>query len=100
MDGQMGLTAFEQFLKSKVGQGWWYNWRIDSFEELRVRFHNRFICQTPAQLWNRLKAAKRNSGETAEEWGDRIATMCEALNYYESRMRYEFFQDGLRNKKM
>ncbi|KAG2898117.1 hypothetical protein PC119_g22283 [Phytophthora cactorum] len=72
MDGQMGLTAFEQFLKSK----------------------------TPAQLWNRLKAAKRNSGETAEEWGDRIATMCEALNYYESRMRYEFFQDGLRNKKM
>ncbi|KAG3234367.1 hypothetical protein PI124_g20574 [Phytophthora idaei] len=36
--------------------------------------------RTPAQLWNRLKAAKRNRGESAEEWGDRIATMCEALN--------------------
>ncbi|KAG3092338.1 hypothetical protein PI125_g17149 [Phytophthora idaei] len=100
MDGQMGLTAFEQCLKGKVGQEWWYNSRIDSFEALRVRFHNRFICQTPAQLWNRLKADKRNRGETAEEWGDRIATMCEALNYYESRMRYEFFMDGLRSKQM
>ncbi|KAG4039602.1 hypothetical protein PC123_g24850 [Phytophthora cactorum] len=26
--------------------------------------------------------------------------MCEALNYYEPRMRYEFFLDGLRNKQM
>ncbi|KAG3189469.1 hypothetical protein PC128_g11731 [Phytophthora cactorum] len=26
--------------------------------------------------------------------------MCEALNYYEQRMRYEFFLDGLRNKQM
>ncbi|KAG4049566.1 hypothetical protein PC123_g15151 [Phytophthora cactorum] len=100
MDGQMRLTAFKQCLKGKVGQEWWYNSRIDSFEALRVRFHNRFICQTPAQLWNRLKAAKRNRGESAEEWGDRIATMCEALNYYEPRMRYEFFLDGLRNKQM
>ncbi|KAG3110400.1 hypothetical protein PI124_g15797 [Phytophthora idaei] len=100
MDGQMRLTAFEQCLKGKVGQEWWYNSRIDSFEALRVRFHNRFICQTPAQLWNRLKAAKRNRGESAEEWGDRIVTMFEARNYYEPRMRYEFFLDGLRNKQM
>ncbi|KAG3212084.1 hypothetical protein PC129_g16950 [Phytophthora cactorum] len=42
MDGQMRLTAFEQCLKGKVGQEWWYNSRIDSFEALRVRFHNRF----------------------------------------------------------
>ncbi|KAG3247523.1 hypothetical protein PI124_g7783 [Phytophthora idaei] len=98
MDGQMRLTAFEQCFKGKVGQEWWYNSRIDSLETLRVRFHNRFICQTPAQLWNRLKAAKRNRGESAEEWGDRIATMCEALNYYEPRMSSEFLLDGLRNK--
>ncbi|ETN02841.1 hypothetical protein PPTG_15800 [Phytophthora nicotianae INRA-310] len=26
--------------------------------------------------------------------------MCEALNYHEPRMRYEFFLDGLRNKQM
>ncbi|KAG2758760.1 hypothetical protein PC129_g24111 [Phytophthora cactorum] len=26
--------------------------------------------------------------------------MCEALNYYEPRMRSEFFLDGLRNKPM
>ncbi|KAG3245510.1 hypothetical protein PI124_g9765 [Phytophthora idaei] len=26
--------------------------------------------------------------------------MCEVLNYYEPRMRYEFFLDGLRNKQM
>ncbi|KAG2872248.1 hypothetical protein PC114_g26486 [Phytophthora cactorum] len=71
MDGQMRLTAFEQCLKGK----------------------------TPAQLWNRLKADKRNRGESAEEWGDRIATMCEALNYYDPRRRYEFFLDGLRNKQ-
>ncbi|KAG3207348.1 hypothetical protein PC128_g160 [Phytophthora cactorum] len=100
MDGQMRLTAFEQCLKGKVGQEWWYNSRTDSFEALRVRFHNHFICHTPAQLWNQHKAAKRNRGESAEEWGDRIATMCEALNYYEPRMRYELFLDGLRNKQM
>ncbi|KAG2977326.1 hypothetical protein PC121_g22372 [Phytophthora cactorum] len=100
MDDRMRLMAFEQCLKGKVDQEWWYNSRIDSFESLRVRFHNRFICQTPAQLWNRLRAAKRNCGESVEEWGDRIATMCEALNFYEPRMRYEFFLDGLRNKQM
>jgi len=100
MDDQMRLTAFEQCLKGKVGLEWWYNSRIDSFEALRVRFHNRFICQTPAQLWNRLKTAKRNKGESAEEWGGRISTMCEALNYNEPRMRFEFFLDGLRNKQM
>ncbi|ETN22010.1 hypothetical protein PPTG_02069 [Phytophthora nicotianae INRA-310] len=55
---------------------------------------------TPAQLWSRLKAAKRKRGKSVEEWGDRISTMCEALNYHEPRMRYEFFLDGLWNKQM
>ncbi|KAI9991958.1 hypothetical protein PInf_017338 [Phytophthora infestans] len=90
MDDQMRFTAFEQCLKGKVGQEWWYNSRIDSFETLR----------TPTQLWKRLKDAKRNRGESAEEWGDRISTMCEALNYSEPRMQFEFFMDGLRNKQM
>ncbi|KAG2898328.1 hypothetical protein PC117_g22585 [Phytophthora cactorum] len=70
MDSQMRLTAFEQCLKDACA------------------------VVEPA------KAAKRNRGESAEEWGDRIATLCEALNYYEPRMRYEFFLDGLRNKQM
>ncbi|OWZ16734.1 hypothetical protein PHMEG_0009429 [Phytophthora megakarya] len=44
-------------------------------------------------MWNRLKCAKRNRDEAAEE-------LCEALNYNEPRMQYEFFYDGIRNKKM
>ncbi|KAI9999232.1 hypothetical protein PInf_004052 [Phytophthora infestans] len=100
MDDQMRLTAFEQCLKGKVDQEWWYNSRIDSFETLRVCFHNRFIRQTSTQLWKRLKVAKRNRGESAEEWGDRIMTICEALNYPEPRMQFEFFMDGLRNTQM
>ncbi|ETP42524.1 hypothetical protein F442_10578, partial [Phytophthora nicotianae P10297] len=55
---------------------------------------------TPAQLWSRLKAAKRKRGKSVEEWGDRISAMCEALNYHEPRMRYEFFLDGLWKKQM
>ncbi|OWZ01816.1 hypothetical protein PHMEG_00026731 [Phytophthora megakarya] len=31
------------------------------------RFYNRFLRQTPAQMWNRLKSAKRNRDESAEE---------------------------------
>eukprot|EP00644_Phytophthora_capsici_P016037 jgi/Phyca11/115505/e_gw1.28.477.1 len=100
MDDQMRLTAFEQCLKGKVGQAWWYNSVIRAFETLRVKFHNRFICQTPGQLWERLKTAKRNRGESAEEWGDRIAKMCDALNYHEPRMRFEFFLGGIRNKQL
>jgi hypothetical protein len=69
MDDQMRWTVFKQCLKVKVGLKWWYNSRIDSFESLRVRFHNRFICQMPAQLWNRLKTAKRKKGESAEGLG-------------------------------
>lgn len=91
INAQMRLTAFEQCLKGKVGQEWWYNSKTDGFEALRVWFHNRFICQTPAQLWNRLKTAKQNKGKSAEEWGDRIPTMYEALNYNEPRMQFEFF---------
>jgi hypothetical protein len=26
--------------------------------------------------------------------------MCDALNYYEPRMRFEFFMEGLRNKQL
>eukprot|EP00644_Phytophthora_capsici_P008768 jgi/Phyca11/131854/e_gw1.118.16.1 len=100
MDDQMRLTAFEQCLMGKVDQAWWYNSVIRDFETLRVKLYNRFICQTPGQLWERLKTAKRNRGESAEEWGDRIAKMCDALNYHEPRMRFEFFLGGIRNKQL
>ncbi|OWZ06632.1 hypothetical protein PHMEG_00021089 [Phytophthora megakarya] len=79
---------------------WRSNSRIENFRQLKDRFHNRFLSQTPAQMWNRLKSAKRNRDESAEEWGDRIFRLCEALNYNEPRMQYEFFYDGIRNKKM
>ncbi|OWZ03594.1 LOW QUALITY PROTEIN: hypothetical protein PHMEG_00024645 [Phytophthora megakarya] len=52
------------------------------------------------KIWNRLRTAKRNRGESAEEWGDHIIRMCEALNYFEPRMRFEFFTDSIRNKQM
>ncbi|KAI9981035.1 hypothetical protein PInf_010389 [Phytophthora infestans] len=100
MDDQLRLTAFEQCLKGKKGQEWWYNSRIHSFESLRSRFHNRFVCLTPAQTWPRLKTATRKRGESAEEWGDRLETICDALNLPEPRMRYEFFLEGIRNKQM
>ncbi|RAW22131.1 hypothetical protein PC110_g21424 [Phytophthora cactorum] len=100
VDSQMRLTAFEQCLQGKAGQKWWCNSRIDSFDTRRVRFHSDFICQKPAQLWNRLKTAKRNRGKSAEKWRHRISTMCVAIDYNEPRMRFEFFLDGLRNKQM
>ncbi|KAI9981484.1 hypothetical protein PInf_009237 [Phytophthora infestans] len=100
MDDQLRLTAFEQCLKEKKGQEWWYNSRIHNFESLRSRFHNRFLCLTPAQTWTRLKTAARKRGESAEEWGDRLETICDALNFPEPRMRYEFFLEGIRNKQM
>ncbi|OWY93123.1 LOW QUALITY PROTEIN: hypothetical protein PHMEG_00037598 [Phytophthora megakarya] len=100
MRDDLRLTAFEQCLKGKTGQEWWYNSRIENFRQLKDQFHNRFLSQTPAQIWNRLKSAKGNRDESAEEWGDRILRLCEALNYKEPRMQYEFFYDGIRNKKM
>ncbi|KAI9996968.1 hypothetical protein PInf_000266 [Phytophthora infestans] len=100
MDDQMRLTAFKQCVKGKKGQEWWYNSRIDSFELLRSRFHNRFICLTPTQSWARLKTAARKRGESAEEWGDRLSTICDAFNMPDPRMRYEFFLEGIRNKQM
>ncbi|KAI9986185.1 hypothetical protein PInf_025100 [Phytophthora infestans] len=100
MDDQLRLTAFEHCLKGKKGQEWWYNSRIHNFESLRSRFHNRFVCLTPAQTWTRLKTAARKRGESAEEWSDRLETICDALNLPEPRMRYEFFLEGIRNKQM
>ncbi|OWY94263.1 hypothetical protein PHMEG_00036058 [Phytophthora megakarya] len=100
MRDDLRLTAFEQCLKGKTGQEWWYNSRIENFRQLKDRFHNRFLSQTPAQMWNRLKSANRNRDESAEEWGDRILRLCEALNYNEPRMQYELFYDGIKIKKM
>ncbi|OWY93177.1 hypothetical protein PHMEG_00037521, partial [Phytophthora megakarya] len=53
MRDDLRLTAFEQCLKGKTGQEWWYNSRIENFRQLKDRFHNRFLSQTPAQMWNR-----------------------------------------------
>ncbi|EGZ10452.1 hypothetical protein PHYSODRAFT_435929, partial [Phytophthora sojae] len=100
MDDALRLTAFEQCMKGKVGQEWWYNSRIENFTTLKIRFHNRFVSRTPAQMWSQLRPARRNYGESVEEWGDRVNRMCEALRYNGPRMRYEFFVEGLRNKQL
>jgi hypothetical protein len=100
MEDSLRLTAFEQCINVKTGQDWWYNSRIYDFPTLRVRFYNRFIGKTPSQLWNQLRTAKRRRDKSVEEWGDRVDSMCEALNYNEPRMRYEFFLEGVRNKQL
>ncbi|KAG2772233.1 hypothetical protein PC116_g19396 [Phytophthora cactorum] len=53
-----------------------------------------------AQIWERLKKERRSKGESAEEWGDRILMICDALNYADARMRYELFLGGIGNKQM
>ncbi|OWZ22342.1 hypothetical protein PHMEG_0002967 [Phytophthora megakarya] len=67
-------------------------------EQPRFGVHLRCALTSPAQMWNRLRTAKRNRGESAEEWGDGIFRMCEALIYFEPRIEFEFFVYCIRNK--
>ncbi|GMF34278.1 unnamed protein product [Phytophthora fragariaefolia] len=46
LDDALRLSAFRECLKGKAGEQWWMYSRIDTFETLRTRFHNQFICQT------------------------------------------------------
>ncbi|OWY92419.1 hypothetical protein PHMEG_00038594, partial [Phytophthora megakarya] len=62
----------------KTGEDWWMYSRIDDFDTLRTRFYNQFICQTPLQMIERLKNAKRSKGMSAEVWGDVISNLCDA----------------------
>ncbi|KAG3174916.1 hypothetical protein C6341_g9679 [Phytophthora cactorum] len=52
---------------------------IYDFETLRRRFHNQFMCQTPLQMIERLKNAKREKGMTAEFWVDFVSSFVTRL---------------------
>ncbi|OWZ00039.1 hypothetical protein PHMEG_00028856 [Phytophthora megakarya] len=73
--------------------------RIEDFETLRTRFYNQFICQTPLQMIERLRNAKRSKGMSAEVWGDVISNLCDAVQVTDPQMRYQYFLVGLRNKE-
>ncbi|OWY91962.1 hypothetical protein PHMEG_00039221 [Phytophthora megakarya] len=83
----------------KPGEDWWMYSRIDDFDTLRTRFYNQFICQTPLQMIERLKNAKRSKGMSAEVWGDVISNLCDAAQVVDPHMRYQYFLAGLRNKE-
>eukprot|EP00644_Phytophthora_capsici_P000684 jgi/Phyca11/109181/e_gw1.16.686.1 len=66
LDDSIRLSAFRECLKGKTGEEWWTYSQINDFATLKTRFHNQFICQTPLQMIERLKTAKRSRGMSAE----------------------------------
>ncbi|OWZ00385.1 hypothetical protein PHMEG_00028435 [Phytophthora megakarya] len=92
------LNAFRVLLKGKTGVDWWMHSRIDDFDTLRTRFYNQFICQTPLQMIERLRNAKRAKGMSAEVWGDVISNLCDSAQVTDPQMRYQYFLTGIRNK--
>ncbi|OWY92301.1 hypothetical protein PHMEG_00038757 [Phytophthora megakarya] len=93
------LSAFRVLLKRKTGEDWWMYSRIEDFATLRTRFYNQFICQTPLQMIERLKNAKRSKGMSVEVWADVISNLCDAAQVVNPQMRYQYFLAGLRNSE-
>ncbi|GMF36127.1 unnamed protein product [Phytophthora fragariaefolia] len=80
LPNQARLLAFYRCLRGETGKRWWSTSNIQDFDSLRVRFHNRFVSQTPEELWSKLNSLKRERGESVEEWGDRVSGLsCEYL---------------------
>jgi len=100
LDDATRVQAFLQKLKGKIGESWWSNSRIDSFDKLRRRFFNRFIYLSVEQLLDRLRNAHRQHGESMEEWADRVNALCEQVKFYDPLGRYQYFLDGLRHKRV
>ncbi|OWY95037.1 hypothetical protein PHMEG_00035071, partial [Phytophthora megakarya] len=93
------LNDFRVLLKGKSGEDWWMHSRIEDFDTLRTRFYNQFICQTPLQMIERLRNAKRSKGMSAEVWGDVISNLCDSAQVTDPQMRYQYFLAGIRNKE-
>ncbi|GMF20951.1 unnamed protein product [Phytophthora fragariaefolia] len=93
------LSAFRECLKGKIGEAWWMYSKINNFETLKNRFYNQFICQTPLQLLEQLKNAKRSRGMSAEVWGDLIKGLCDDAHCYDPQLRYQYFLAGMRNRE-
>ncbi|GMF34420.1 unnamed protein product [Phytophthora fragariaefolia] len=68
VDNTLRLSAFRDCLKGKTGEQWWTYSRIDTFETLRKRFHNQFVCQPPLQMIERLKTTKRSKAYLRERY--------------------------------
>ncbi|KAI9993255.1 hypothetical protein PInf_015333 [Phytophthora infestans] len=99
LEESIRLSAFRECLKGKTGEDWWTYSRINSFDTLRTRFHNHFICQTLLQLIEKLQNTKRPRGMSAEVWGDIISGLCDDAQCYDEQIRYQYFLTGLRNKR-
>ncbi|KAG6624031.1 uncharacterized protein IUM83_02216 [Phytophthora cinnamomi] len=99
LEEQLCISAFRECLKCKPAEEWWMYSKIDSFETLRIRFHNQFICLSPLQLMERLKTTKRSRGMSAEVWGDLVKSLCDEAQCFDPSMRYQYFLSGLRNRE-
>ncbi|OWZ17280.1 hypothetical protein PHMEG_0008800 [Phytophthora megakarya] len=99
LNDAVGLNAFRVLLKGKAGEDWWMYSKIEDLPTLKTRFCNQFICQTPLQMIERLRNAKRSKGMSAEVWGDVITSLCDAAHVTDPQMRYQYFLTGLRNKE-
>ncbi|KAG6612823.1 uncharacterized protein IUM83_03317 [Phytophthora cinnamomi] len=99
LEKQLRISAFRECLKGKPAEEWWMYSKIDSFETLRVRFHNQFICLSPLQQIERLKTTKRSLGMSAEVWGDLVKSLCDEAQCFDPSMRYQYFLSGLRNRE-
>ncbi|GMF39348.1 unnamed protein product [Phytophthora lilii] len=82
------LLVFQQKLKGREAERWWNNALFKSFRTLKARFNNHFLSRTADELWDCLHTTKRQTGESIEEWGDRVTDLCDSLGYPEARMRY------------
>eukprot|EP00644_Phytophthora_capsici_P019605 jgi/Phyca11/133833/e_gw1.800.1.1 len=87
LEDSIRLSAFRECLKGKTGEEWWTYSQINDFATLKTRFHNQFICQTPLQMIERLKTAKRSRGMSAEVWADLISSLCDEALYFDPEMR-------------
>ncbi|EGZ21875.1 hypothetical protein PHYSODRAFT_285667 [Phytophthora sojae] len=99
LEEQLRISAFRECLKGKPAEEWWMYSKIDSFETLRIRFHNQFICLSPLQLIERLKTTKRSHGMSAEVWGDLVKSLCDEAQCFDPTMKYQYFLSELRNRE-
>ncbi|EGZ24442.1 hypothetical protein PHYSODRAFT_284928 [Phytophthora sojae] len=87
LEEQLRISVFRECLKGKPAEEWWMYSKIDSFETLRIPFHNQFICLSPLQLIERLKTTKRP------------AACPPRCGCFDPTMRYQYFLSGLRNRE-
>jgi hypothetical protein len=93
------LLVFRKKVTGRAAEKWLENSRIKSFEVLKARFHRRFLTLTEEELWKRFREAKRESGESVEEWADRVNELCGSMKIENAKARFQRFRRGLGNKR-